>query len=203
MPTITIDPAIAADVDKFEVQLERYLAGDLAEDAFRVFRLNNGIYGQRQGGTNQMVRVKLPYGSVTPDQLDAFARVADEYSRGWGHITTRQNMQFHFVELTQIPAMLRDLGAVGLTSREACGDTVRNVQGCHLAGACPYEHLDISAWAEATFQYFLRNPLTQRLPRKFKFNFSGCDTDCGQAMFNDVGIIATTRTRDDGTSEAG
>jgi sulfite reductase beta subunit-like hemoprotein len=203
MPTITIDPAIAADVDKFEVQLERYLAGDLAEDAFRVFRLNNGIYGQRQGGTNQMVRVKLPYGSVTPDQLDAFARVADEYSRGWGHITTRQNMQFHFVELTRVPAMLRELGAVGLTSREACGDTVRNVQGCHLAGACPYEHLDISAWAEATFQYFLRHPLSQRLPRKFKFNFSGCDTDCGQAMFNDVGIIATTRTLDDGTTEAG
>src|SRR5262245_22644665 len=147
MPTITIDPAVAADVDKFEVQLERYLKGDLEEDAFRVFRLNNGVYGQRQGGTNQMVRVKLPYGSVTPDQLGAFARVADEYSRGWGHITTRQNMQFHFVELTRVPAMLRDLGAVGLTSREACGDTVRNVQGCHLAGACPYEHLDISAWA--------------------------------------------------------
>jgi len=203
MPTITIDPAIAADVDKFEVQLQRYLDGDLAEDAFRVFRLNNGVYGQRQGGTNQMVRVKLPYGSVTPDQLDAFARVADEYSRGWGHITTRQNMQFHFVELTQVPAMLRDLGAVGLTSREACGDTVRNVQGCHLAGACPYEVLDISAWAEATFQYFVRNPLTQRLPRKFKFNFSGCDTDCGQAMFNDVGIIATSRTHEDGTVEPG
>ena len=113
MPTITIDPAIAADIEKFEVQLERYLSGDLAEDAFRVFRLNNGIYGQRQGGTNQMVRVKLPYGSVTPDQLDAFAHAADEYSRGWGHITTRQNMQFHFVQLENIPAMMRDLGAAG------------------------------------------------------------------------------------------
>jgi sulfite reductase beta subunit-like hemoprotein len=203
MPSITIDPAIVADIEKFEVQLERYLAGDLAEDAFRVFRLNNGIYGQRQGGHNQMVRVKLPYGSVTPDQLDAFAHVADEYSRGWGHITTRQNMQFHFVELERVPGLLRDLGAVGLTSREACGDTVRNVQGCHLAGACPYELLDISAWAEATFQHFLRHPLAQRLPRKFKFNFSGCDTDCGQAMFNDVGIIAASRTRDDGSVEAG
>jgi sulfite reductase beta subunit-like hemoprotein len=203
MPSITIDPAITADLDKFEVQLERYLAGDLAEDAFRVFRLNNGVYGQRQGGTNQMVRVKLPYGTVTPDQLDAFAHVADEYSRGWGHITTRQNMQFHFVELTRVPDMLRELGAVGLTSREACGDTVRNVQGCHLAGACPYELLDISAWAEATFQHFLRHPLAQRLPRKFKFNFSGCDTDCGQAMFNDVGIIATSRTREDGSIEPG
>src|SRR5215213_7995287 len=203
MLTREIDPAFAADVVKFEEQLARYESGDLAEDAFRVFRLNNGIYGQRQGGTNQMVRVKLPYGSVTPDQLDAFARVADEYSRGWGHITTRQNMQFHFVELDRIPAMLRELGAVGLTSREACGDTVRNVQGCHLAGACPYEILDISPWAEATFQHFLRHPLAQRLPRKFKINFSGCATDCGQAMFNDVGVIAVRRTNDDGTTEAG
>ena len=94
---------------------------------------------------------------------------------------------------------MRDLASVGLTTREACGDTVRNVMGCHLAGACPYEVLDISPWAEATFQHFLRHPLAQRLPRKFKINFSGCDTDCGQAMFNDVGVIATTRTLDDGT----
>ena len=203
MPSITIDPAIQADIEKFEVQLERYLSGDLAEDAFRVFRLNNGIYGQRQGGHHQMVRVKLPYGSITPDQLDMFGHVADEYSRGWGHITTRQNIQLHFVPLERIPAMLRDLASVGLTSREACGDTVRNVQGCHLAGACPYEILDISPWAEATFQHFLRHPLAQRLPRKFKFNFSGCETDCGQAMFNDVGIIAAARRRDDGSIEPG
>ena len=203
MPSITIDPAIQADIEKFEVQLERYLSGDLAEDAFRVFRLNNGIYGQRQGGHHQMVRVKLPYGSITPDQLDMFGHVADEYSRGWGHITTRQNIQLHFVPLERIPAMMRDLASVGLTSREACGDTVRNVQGCHLAGACPYEILDISPWAEATFQHFLRHPLAQRLPRKFKFNFSGCETDCGQAMFNDVGIIAAARHRDDGSIEPG
>ena len=203
MPSITIDPAIQADIDKFEVQLERYLNGDLAEDAFRVFRLNNGIYGQRQGGHHQMVRVKLPYGSITPDQLDMFGHVADEYSRGWGHITTRQNIQLHFVPLERVPAVMRDLASVGLTSREACGDTVRNVQGCHLAGACPYEILDISPWAEATFQHFLRHPLAQRLPRKFKFNFSGCETDCGQAMFNDVGIIAAARRRDDGSIEPG
>ena len=125
------------------------------------------------------------------------------YSRGWGHITTRQNIQFHFVQLERVPAVLRDLASVGLTTREACGDTVRNVQGCHLAGACPYEVLDISAWAEAAFRHFLRNPLAQRLPRKFKINFSGCETDCGQAMFNDVGVIAVTRTPDDGTVEPG
>ena len=203
MPSITIDPAAAADIEKFEVQLERYLAGDLEEDAFRVFRLNNGIYGQRQGGHNQMVRVKLPYGSVTPDQLDMLGYIAEEYSRGWGHITTRQNVQVHFVPLERIPDLMRDIASVGLTSREACGDTVRNVQGCHLAGACPYEVLDISAWAEAAHQHFLRHPLGQRLPRKFKINFSGCATDCGQAMFNDVGVIAAARENEDGTIEAG
>jgi sulfite reductase beta subunit-like hemoprotein len=198
-----IDAGQAADIAKFEEQLQNYLAGDVPEDVFRVFRLNNGIYGQRQGGHNQMVRVKAPYGSVTPEQLDMFAYIADEYSRGWGHLTTRQNVQFHFVQLERVPELLRDLASVGLTSREACGDTVRNVMGCHLAGACPFEVLDISPWAEAAFQHFLRNPLAQRLPRKFKINFSGCATDCGQAMFNDVGVIGTSRTRDDGTVEAG
>jgi sulfite reductase beta subunit-like hemoprotein len=198
-----IDPETRKDIEKFEVQLARYLSGDLEEDAFRVFRLNNGIYGQRQGGHNQMLRVKVPYGSITPEQLDMMAHLADTYSRGWGHLTTRQNVQFHFVELERVPAALWDMASVGLTSREACGDTVRNVMGCHLAGACPYEHLDISPWAEAAFQHFLHHPLAQRLPRKFKINFSGCDTDCGQAMFNDVGVIATTRTLEDGTRESG
>jgi sulfite reductase beta subunit-like hemoprotein len=198
-----IDPETRKDIEKFEVQLARYLSGDLEEDAFRVFRLNNGIYGQRQGGHHQMLRVKVPYGSITPEQLDMMAHLADTYSRGWGHLTTRQNVQFHFVELERVPAALWDMASVGLTSREACGDTVRNVMGCHLAGACPYEHLDISPWAEAAFQHFLHHPLAQRLPRKFKINFSGCDTDCGQAMFNDVGVIATTRTLEDGTRESG
>jgi sulfite reductase beta subunit-like hemoprotein len=203
MLTREIDPAFAADITKFEEQLARYQSGDLAEDAFRVFRLNNGIYGQRQGGTNQMVRVKVPYGSLLPEQLDMMAQIADEHSRGWGHITTRQNIQFHFVELTEVPTVLRKLASVGLTTREACGDTVRNVQGCHLAGACPFEVLDISPWAEAAYRHFIHNPLAQRLPRKFKINFSGCATDCGQAMFNDVGVVATARTTDDGSVEPG
>lgn len=198
-----IDPGQAADIEKFDRVLEGYLAGEISEEVFRVFRLHNGIYGQRQGGRNQMVRVKLPYGGITAEQFDQLAHIADEYSRGWGHITTRQNVQFHYVQLERIPDVMRDLAAVGLTTREACGDAVRNVMGCHLAGACPKEHLDISAWAEAAYRHFLRNPLNQRLPRKFKINFSGCETDCGQAMFNDVGVVATTRTLDDGTSEAG
>src|SRR5947208_9641859 len=201
--TRPLDAEVQRDIDKFELMLARYLGGDLDEEVFRVFRLNNGIYGQRQGGHNQMVRVKVPYGSIQPDQLEMMADIADEYSRGWGHITTRQNIQFHFVQLENVPAVLRKLASVGLTTREACGDTVRNIQGCHLAGACPFEVLDITPWAEAAFQHFLRHPLAQRLPRKFKINFSGCDTDCGQAMFNDVGVIATARRNDDGEVEGG
>jgi sulfite reductase beta subunit-like hemoprotein len=166
-------------------------------------RLNNGIYGQRQGGTAQMVRVKLPAGSITPEQFDVMADLSSEFSRGWGHITTRQNIQFHFVDLRKIPDLLRRLADVQLTSREACGDTVRNVMACHLAGACPYEKLDVTPWAEAVYRHFVRNPLGQRLPRKFKVNFSGCSTDCGQAMFNDVGVVAATRTREDGSIESG
>ena len=160
-----------------------------------MMRLNNGIYGQRQGGTNQMVRIKLPAGTITPEQLDVIGELSETFSRGWGHLTTRQNVQLHYVELTRVPELMRRLASVGLTSREACGDTVRNVMACHLAGACPYEHLDVTPWAEATFRHFVRNPLGQRLPRKFKVNFSGCSTDCGQAMFNDVGVIAVTRTQ--------
>ena len=198
-----ISTELQADIAKFERLLQAYLEGRLDEDVFRVVRLNNGIYGQRQGGRNQMVRIKAPYGSITPEQLDALADIADTYSRGWGHLTTRQNVQFHFVELERVPQLLRDLAQVGLTTREACGDTVRNITGCHLAGACPFEVLDISPWAEAAFRHFLHHPYAQRLPRKFKINFSGCMTDCGQAMFNDIGVVAVARPLPDGTTEAG
>lgn len=198
-----LDAEQQRDIVRFEQAVAQYLAGEIGEDVFRVMRLNNGVYGQRQGGTNQMVRIKLPAGTITPEQMDMMGYLAENFSRGWGHITTRQNVQVHFVELTRVPELMRQLATVGLTSREACGDTVRNVMACHLAGACPHEHLDVTAWADATFRHFVRNPLGQRLPRKFKVNFSGCSTDCGQAMFNDVGVIATTRTLDNGDTEAG
>jgi sulfite reductase (ferredoxin) len=201
--SIPLDSEIAAEIDRFRESVDRYFAGEMDEDAFRVFRLNQGVYGQRQGGTNQMLRIKVPFGSLNPDQLEMLAHISEVYSRGWGHLTTRQNVQFHFVELRECPDVLRLLASVGLTSREACGDTVRNVMGCHLAGACPFEVLDISPWADAVKDLFLRNPIAQRLPRKFKINFSGCATDCGQAMFNDVGVIAVSRPLPDGTIEPG
>ncbi|CAB4368151.1 MAG: nitrite/sulfite reductase [Actinobacteria bacterium] len=198
-----LDAEQLRDIERFEIAIDQFLKGEISDDVFRVMRLNNGIYGQRQGGTNQMVRVKLPAGSITPEQFDVMADLSSEFSRGWGHITTRQNIQFHFVDLRRIPDLLRRLADVQLTSREACGDTVRNVMACHLAGACPYEKLDVTPWAEAVYRHFVRNPLGQRLPRKFKVNFSGCSTDCGQAMFNDVGVVAATRTREDGSIESG
>ena len=202
LATRPLDPVIAEELDIFERTVAEYLDGRVDEDAFRVFRLNHGVYGQRQGGHNQMLRVKVPHGRVTAEQLETFAYIAETYSRGWGHLTTRQNVQFHFIQLEQTPEILRLMASVGLTSREACGDTVRNVMGCHLAGACPQEVLDITPWAEATTDFLLRHPYAQRLPRKFKINFSGCATDCGQAMFNDVGVVATTRTLADGTDRS-
>src|SRR5436309_9590223 len=101
-----IEPEQLADIEKFERLLGQYLAGEIDEDRFRIFRLNNGIYGQRQGGHNQMVRIKVPYGSMTPEQLEKMADVATDYSRGWGHITTRQNIQFHFVQLERVPQLM-------------------------------------------------------------------------------------------------
>ncbi len=124
VPTVD-DPAIEHDIQRFEEMLTGYLAGEVEEDVFRVFRLTNGIYGQRQGEPNQMVRVKIPYGSLTPEQFEMLAYLVDEYSRGWGHITTRQNIQFHYAQLEKIPEIMRFLGSVGMTTREACGDTVR------------------------------------------------------------------------------
>jgi sulfite reductase beta subunit-like hemoprotein len=200
---VDVDPGMIADIRKFERSLAGYLAGEIDEDVFKVFRLANGVYGQRQGGHNQMIRIKAPYGAITPTQLDAMADISEKYSRSWGHLTTRQNVQFHFVDLERVPDLLWDLAKVGMTTREACSDTVRNVMGCHLAGACPHEVLDIQPWADAAFWHFLRNPISQRLPRKFKINFSGCATDCGQAMFNDVGVIAVNHTHADGRVEAG
>lgn len=196
-------PIVDAEVERYESMVAEYLRGEIEDDVFRVYRLGFGMYGQRQGGTNQMVRIKAPYGRLTANQLDAFAHIADEYSRGWGHLTTRQNVQFHFVQLERTPQLLRELNDAGLTTREACGDTVRNIVGCPLAGVCPAEVLDITPWAEAAFQYLVRHPYAQRLPRKFKINFSGCSTDCGQAMFNDVGVVAVSRIAEDGTTERG
>ncbi len=190
MLTRNLSPEIAKEIDRFEESINKYLAGELDEEVFRPIRLTNGIYGIRQGNNLQMVRVKIPQGRLDPDQLEMLGHIAEEYSRGFGHVTTRQNVQFHFVRLERCADVMRLVNSVGLTTREACGDTVRNITGCPLAGTCPLENADISAWARAATDYFLRHPISQRLPRKFKISFSGCEKDCSAGTINDIGVIA-------------
>ncbi len=186
----SLTPEIGREIDRFEDSVNKYLAGELDEEVFRHIRLTNGIYGIRQGNNLQMVRVKIPQGRLDPIQLETLGHIASEYSRGFGHVTTRQNVQFHFVRLERCPDVMRIVNSVGLTTREACGDTVRNITGCPLAGVCPLENADISAWARAATNYFLRHPISQRLPRKFKISFSGCQKDCSAGTINDIGVIA-------------
>lgn len=180
-----------AEADKFEAAADRYLTGDLDPEAFRRLRLRQGIYGTRQLLDIQMIRTKIPGGALGADALQALADVAEQWSRGWGHLTTRQNVQFHFVRLQDVPTALRRLAEAGLTTREAGGDSVRNVTACPLAGVCRDEVLDVNAAAEAVARHFLRSPLTEHLPRKFKIAASGCPRDCALGVIHDVGIVAT------------
>src|SRR5439155_11852336 len=153
----------------------------------RRYRLVRGTYGQRQDGV-QMLRVKAPQGIVSSSQMRAFAGVASRYSRGFCHITTRQNIQFHFVLLKNVEAAMRELADEGLTTREACGNSVRNVTGCPYAGTSETEIFDPSPYAETLTRYFLRHPLSGVLPRKFKIAFEGCADDHAVAAINDLGL---------------
>jgi sulfite reductase beta subunit-like hemoprotein len=186
--------AIEEEIRIFEERSLKLRRGEITDDQFRPFRLKHGIYGQRQAGF-QMVRVKIPSGLMNGEQLRALARIADDYSTGRGHVTTRENCQFHFVKLENVPAVMRLLADAGLTTREACGNTVRNVTSCPLAGICPTEAFDVTPYALGTTRFFLRHPEFHDLPRKFKIAFSGCEEDgnCAVAGIHDVGLIARTR----------
>jgi sulfite reductase (NADPH) hemoprotein beta-component len=178
------------DVDLFLETLEKFERGEIDPDAWRAFRLVNGVYGQRQEGVS-MIRVKIPLGALSPAQLLAMADVAERWSTGKGHLTTRQNMQFHFVKLPDTELALRHMAAVGLTTREACGNAVRNVTGCPFMGTSAHEPFDAAPYAEALTRYLLRGPLSASLPRKFKIAFSGCcGTDCVVGAINDLGFFA-------------
>lgn len=191
--------ATQADLDEFVAVLERYERGEMSPDDFRRFRLVRGIYGQRQQGA-QMVRCKVPQGILLARQMERMADVAERYSRGLGHVTTRQNVQFHFVKLADCPAAMADLAAVGLTTREACGNTVRNVTACEVAGVCPGEAFDVTPYGDAITRHFLRREPFFDLPRKFKIALSGCAHDCAQGGIHDIGLIAALR--DGGQSES-
>jgi sulfite reductase (NADPH) hemoprotein beta-component len=177
------------DIDDFVDKLGKFERGEMSPDEFKVYRLGRGTYGQRQQGVN-MLRVKLPQGVVDAKQCEVLADVADEYSRGFGHVTTRQNLQFHFVQLSRAAEAMRVLDSAGLTTKEACGSTVRNVTACALAGVCNGAPFDVTPYGRAVTRHFLRNPICQALPRKFKIAFSGCPDDCAQGAINDVGLVA-------------
>ncbi len=190
--TQPIPPAILEEIETFEKEALRLLSGDLVNDLFKPFRLQYGIYGQRQPGV-QMVRIKIPFGGITANQLRRVAELADRYATGVGHVTTRQDIQLHFVELKDVPTIMRGLAEVGLTTREACANTVRNVTGCHLAGVCQGEVFDVTPYAKTVAYHLLRNPLNQSLPRKFKIAFSGCKHDCALTPIHDIGLLAAKR----------
>src|SRR3954471_9160072 len=186
--------ASEADIDEFVDTLEKFERGDLTPDQWRVFRLVRGTYGQRQPGDVQMLRVKVPQGILTVAQLEALAEVGERFSRGFGHITTRQNIQFHFVKLHDVETAMRMLADAGVTTREACGNSVRNITCCALAGVSPTEVFDVTPYAEAMTRYLLRHPLSSSLPRKFKIAFEGCsDEDHALLGMHDLGYRAEIR----------
>ncbi|HYT74216.1 MAG TPA: nitrite/sulfite reductase, partial [Vicinamibacterales bacterium] len=182
--------ATEADIDEFADALGQFERGEIGPDAWRAFRLVRGTYGQRQAEDAQMVRVKIPQGVLTAEQLDALADVADSHSRGFGHITTRQNIQFHFVRLHDVEIAMRRLADTGLTTREACGNSVRNITACPYAGVAADEVFDVTPYAEALTRHLLRHPLSSRLPRKFKIGFEGCPEDHTRTGINDLGFRA-------------
>ncbi len=216
---------LAQEVDTFETEIERRRQGKVDEKIFAEMRLRRGAYGQRYDngqrydgtrtrqlaypeGTNTkgpntvwdapgMQRIKIPYGGMNPEQLEVLADLAEEYSDGVAHITTRQDFQLHFVQLDDTPALMRRLAAVGITTREACGNSVRNVTGCPYAGVCPDETFDVTPYARALSRFLLGHPDAQDFGRKFKPTFSGCSQHaCGLAAMHDLGYTAVTRVVD-------
>ncbi len=189
----SVIPIIEREFDDFDNEAEKFLAGELEEVQFIGFRLKQGVYGQRQPDV-QMVRVKLPYGGVTPDQMDAFASVVEKYAPlNKGHITTRQNIQIHHVPLRDMESLLREIAEAELSSREGCGNTVRNVTGDPWAGVAADEVFDPTPYAHAYVRYFVRHPTTQLMPRKIKTSFTGSDADRAISGIHDIAFLSRER----------
>jgi len=188
-----IIPILEREFDDFDSEAEEFLSGRLEEDQFIGFRLKQGVYGQRQADV-QMVRVKLPFGGVTPEQMEAFADVVEKYAPlNKGHITTRQNIQIHHVPLRDMEQLLREIAEAGLSSREGCGNTVRNVTGDPWAGVAPDEIFDPTPYAGAYVRYFVRHPTTQLMPRKIKTAFTGSDEDRAITGIHDIAFLSRER----------
>jgi sulfite reductase (ferredoxin) len=195
------NPIVEKDILELERKIHLFNEGKIDEERFRSLRLARGIYGQRQFGV-QMIRIKLPYGKVTSEQLHRISNVSDDYSRGRLHITTRQDIQIHHVSLDRTPELWAQLEKDDITLREACGNAVRNITASETAGIDVDEPFDVSPYADATFKFFLRNPICQEMGRKFKMSFSGTDDDSAISFIHDLGFIAKIKT-ENGVSKKG
>jgi sulfite reductase (ferredoxin) len=182
------DPIVQKEIIDLEKKIHSFRSGQIDDERFRSLRLARGIYGQRQEGV-QMIRIKLPYGKVSSEQLNRITEVSDKYSTGRLHITTRQDIQIHYVSLDRTPELWSELAKDDITLREACGNTVRNITGSELAGVDVDEPFDVSPYAHGLFQYLLRNPICQEMGRKFKISFSSSDKDTALSYLHDLGFI--------------
>ncbi len=200
-PKPKINWARIEEAEDFANTVKLFRQGKYDEDSFRRYRLQHGAYGTRMTNDYAMVRIKLPAGEIYPHQLEKISQLSEQFSIGSAHFSTRENIQLHWVILEDVSEILRGLAEVGLTSREACGNSVRNVMCSPLSGVCPDEEFDSTPYALATARFFLRNPLSQSLPRKFKFNFTCCEKH-GMVRMVDVGLIPQTRDLD-GTIQKG
>ncbi|HEY1166349.1 MAG TPA: nitrite reductase [Chitinophaga sp.] len=189
------NPVVEKDIIELEKKIRLFREGQIPDEKFRSLRLARGIYGQRQPGV-QMVRIKLPYGKMTLQQWHRITEVSDEYATGNLHLTTRQDIQIHYVSLERTPEMWSKLDMDDITIREACGNTVRNITASDRAGIDPDEPFDVVPYADAAFRYFLRNPICQDMGRKFKIAFSSSDKDTAWAFMHDVGVIPKVRQVD-------
>ena len=184
------------ETEIFGQNVKLFRKGKISEDDFRRFRLQHGAYGSRLQQNYSMIRIKVPSGEMTPEQLEKIASLSEAFSIGSAHVSTRQNIQLHWVQLEDVSEVMRGLVEVGLTTREACGNTVRNVMCSHFAGVCPDEEFDSTPYAKAIARFFLRNPVCQNLPRKFKINFACCSQH-GLVRIADIGLIPAKK---DGSS---
>ncbi|WP_413999435.1 nitrite reductase [Flavobacterium sp. W1B] len=182
------NPIVEKDIIDLERKIRLFKEGKIDDERFRSLRLARGVYGQRQEGV-QMIRIKLPFGKVTSEQLNRITKVSDEYSTGRLHITTRQDIQIHYVSLDRTPELWANLEKDDVTLREACGNTVRNITASETAGIDVDEPFDVSPYAHAMFQFFLRNPVCQEMGRKFKISFSSSDKDTALSYLHDLGFI--------------
>jgi sulfite reductase (ferredoxin) len=218
-----IPAELGREIDIFEQQMELRKQGKIDEKVFAETRLRRGIYGQRYDNGQRhdgqrvqklkfrdlnkgpdtfwdapgMMRIKIPFGGITPEQLETLADLSEEYADGVSHVTTRQDIQFHYVHIDDTPALMRRLAAVGITSREACGNVVRNITACPLAGICHEEAFDTTPYARACSRFMMGHPDAQDFGRKFKIAFSGCkENPCGLVTMHDAGAIAKIKVVD-------